>query len=60
MNHGKEFVQYLLDIGFDLNQVKAALENGSWQAEAGMSAEEQGEAYRSVLSIIAEVNKNIH
>jgi hypothetical protein len=55
-----DLVQDLIDIGFDLTQVKAALEDGAWQDKAGISQEECEEAYAAVLLLLAEVKKNIH
>ena len=55
-----DLVQDLIDLGFDLAQVKAALEDGAWQDKAGISQEESEEAYAAVLLLLAEVKKNIH
>mgnify|MGYP001176765104 FL=1 len=55
-----DLVQDLIDLGFDLAQVKAALEDGSWQDKAGISQEESEEAHAAVVLLLAEVKKNIH
>ena len=55
-----DLVQDMIELGFDLMQIKAALEDGSWQDKAGISQEESEEAYAAVLLLLAEVKKNIH
>jgi len=55
-----DLVQDLIDLGFDLTQVKAALEDGAWQDKAGISQEESEEAHAAVVLLLAEVKKNIH
>ena len=51
-----DLVNDLLEAGFDLKQVKAALQDGSWQAQAGISQEEAEEAYAHVLRCIASLS----
>lgn len=53
----KIFVQDLIDLGFDLKQVKAALEDGAWLASTGISQEEAEAAYASVCVRIAKQAK---
>jgi hypothetical protein len=50
-----DLVQDMIELGFDLMQIKAALEDGSWQAQAGISQEEAEEAYAHVMRCIASV-----
>ena len=49
-----DLVDDLLEVGFDLKQVKAALEDGAWQAKAGVTQEEAEAAYANVLERIAK------
>ena len=49
-----DLVDDLLEVGFDLKQVKAALEDGEWQAKAGVTQEEAEAAYANVLARIAK------
>ena len=49
-----DLVDDLLEVGFDLKQVKAALEDGEWQAKAGVTQEEAEAAYANVLERIAQ------
>ena len=51
-----DLMQDMLDAGFGLMQIKAALEDGSWQAQAGISQEEAEEAYAHVLRCIATLS----
>ena len=55
-----DLVQDMIELGFDLMQIKAALEDGTWQGKAGISQEESEEAHAAVVLLLAEVNKNIH
>jgi hypothetical protein len=55
-----ELVQELLDLGFNLIQIKTALEDGAWQDKAGISQEESEEAHAAVMLLLAEIKKNIH
>jgi hypothetical protein len=45
-------VDDLLELGYDLKQVKAALEDGSWQSQMGILQEESEEAYADVIERI--------
>jgi hypothetical protein len=50
-----DLVNDMLAFGFGLMQIKAALEDGSWQAQAGISQEEAEEAYAHVMRCIASL-----
>ena len=49
-----DLVDDLLEVGCDLKRVKAALEDGEWQAKAGVTQEEAEAAYANVLERIAK------